>query len=151
MSAPSDALWDPGVLLAPLRAALDRVIPADEFPGAWAAGAGHYLLRQLAGDAASLVPVITAGLRALESEAEARHGTPFAALEVPQQDAVLADVEQGTVQTAWTVPPRAFFAALLSLANEGYYGDPGNGGNREMVSWRMIGYRPGPNPAREGV
>ena len=24
---------------------------------------------------------------------------------------------------------------------EGFYADPGNGGNRDAVSWKMIGYR----------
>jgi hypothetical protein len=149
LAAHGDTLWDPGEALATLRAAVDRLIPADEFPAAWAAGAGHYLLRQLAGDAAALVPVISTGLLALEAEAHARHGSPFATLDAAQQDAVLADVEGGTVQAAWPVPPQAFFAALLALTNEGYYGDPGNGGNREMVSWKMIGYRPGPAPKRQ--
>jgi hypothetical protein len=30
----------------------------------------------------------------------------------------------------------------VELAHEGYYADPGNGGNRDAVSWRMIGYDP---------
>ena len=32
------------------------------------------------------------------------------------------------------------FARLVELAHEGFYADPGNGGNRDAVSWRMIGY-----------
>ncbi len=31
---------------------------------------------------------------------------------------------------------------LVRLTAEGYYGDPGNGGNREAASWQMIGYDP---------
>ncbi|MCM0019663.1 MAG: GMC family oxidoreductase N-terminal domain-containing protein, partial [Tagaea sp.] len=44
----------------------------------------------------------------------------------------------------------AWFARLCDLAAEGFYADPGNGGNDGGVSWRMIGYEPrlpdGPAP-----
>ncbi|QHC65397.1 NAD(P)-binding protein [Rathayibacter sp. VKM Ac-2759] len=35
-------------------------------------------------------------------------------------------------------------AQLADLVIQGYYGDPGNGGNRDGASWSMIGYRPRP-------
>jgi choline dehydrogenase-like flavoprotein len=36
---------------------------------------------------------------------------------------------------------------LVFLAAEGYYSDPGNGGNRAGCAWEMVGFRPGPAPA----
>ena len=30
---------------------------------------------------------------------------------------------------------------LVNHAAEGYYADPGQGGNRNRVSWRMIGFQ----------
>ena len=40
-----------------LRAAVDRIIPADDYPSAWQAGVGDYLARQFEGD---LKPVLDA-------------------------------------------------------------------------------------------
>ena len=33
-----------------LRAAVDRIIPPDDYPGAWQSGVGDYLARQFEGD-----------------------------------------------------------------------------------------------------
>ena len=33
------------------------------------------------------------------------------------------------------------FPGLIIHAIEGYYSDPGNGGNHDSISWQMIGYR----------
>jgi gluconate 2-dehydrogenase gamma chain len=35
---------------------------------------------------------------------------------------------------------RAFFARLLTLTMEGFFGDPIYGGNRNKVSWKMLGF-----------
>ncbi|MET0429090.1 MAG: hypothetical protein ABW026_11410, partial [Microvirga sp.] len=40
---------------------------------------------------------------------------------------------QGVATTPW-------FKVLIELAAEGYYADPGNGGNSGARSWAMIGY-----------
>ena len=143
--------WDPGDARDTFRAALDRLIPADDFPGAWDAGAGDAVARALAGAASDRAPLIEAGLQALDAEALDRFGTSFPALDTAQQDAVLAAAETGTVRAARPVPAVAFFNALHTLTNEGYYGGPRDGNRDEMVSWRMIGYRPGPAATRGGV
>jgi hypothetical protein len=129
------------VRLSTLRAAMDRLIPADEFPGAWDAGCGDYLLAQLDGQLAHLLPVYRQGLDGLDGEARLCYGRRFANLPSDQQDALLAKVEIGQVAaTAWETPPAAFFAGLVNHTAEGYYADPAQGGNRERVSWRMVGF-----------
>jgi hypothetical protein len=115
-----------------LRALLDRLIPADDFAGAVAAGVDDYVLRMLAGDLAPRLPAVSAGLRDLDSAAAARHGREFAALSASEQDLLLQDMGSGS----------AFFNLMVTLAAEGYYADPGNGGNRDRVSWKMVGYDP---------
>lgn len=50
--------------------------------------------------------------------------------------AALVSSEDPTESTDWS-----WFAALVSA---GYYGDPGNGGNADAASWRMIGWSPEP-------
>lgn len=119
---------------------MNRIVPADDFPSAWEAGAGTYVSRQLAGDASAQIDNVAAGLDALEAEAQASHGLGFIALDGAQQDALLTRLERRQLDTIWSVDPADFFALLVTLTMEGFYADPGNGGNREAVSWRMIGF-----------
>lgn len=126
--------------IAILRAVVDVVIPPDDYPGGWEAGVGDYLLHQFAGDLKDLVAVYEHGLLAIEAEAQSRADQPFAALAPDAQEALLAKVEQGQVQTVWPTEPAAFFATLITHCAEGFYSDPGNGGNRDGIAWKMIGF-----------
>jgi hypothetical protein len=126
--------------LTTLRAALDRIIPPDDFPGAWEAGVGDYLLRQLAGDLAPLLETYRAGLDWLDYEALSVSGRPFADLAPASQDELLRRIEGGEAQAPWPIDAQQFFRTLCEHAAEGYYSDPGNGGNRDGVAWRMIGF-----------
>jgi hypothetical protein len=125
---------------ATLRALIDRLIPADDFPGGWDAGVGDYLERQFAGDLSDVLDLYRSGLDALEVEARATSGISFAALAPDVQDGLLRQVELGEVVTDWPIEAVAFFRAAAEHVAEGFYGDPGNGGNRDGVSWRMIGF-----------
>ncbi len=123
-----------------LQAAVNRVIPADEWPGGWEAGVGDYLMRQFGRDLKDAVDVYRRGLDGLEAEALANHGAGFAGLETAAQDVLLTAVEGGETQAAWSTDAAAFFTMLCHHCAEGYYSDPGNGGNRGGVSWKMIGF-----------
>jgi hypothetical protein len=126
--------------VATLRALIDRLIPPDDFPGGWQAGVGDYLAGQLVGDLQPLLGQYRAGLDALDAEAQAVAGMHFAALEAEAQDRLLGQVEAGAVVTPWPIDPAVFFRDAAAHAGEGYYGDPGNGGNRDAFAWRMIGF-----------
>jgi hypothetical protein len=123
-----------------LRAAVDRILPPDGDPGAWEVGAGVYLERQLAGDLRHLRDLVIGGLDALDAEAAARFGVGFVELGAEGQDELLRDVERGAVRTPWSVDPVPFFGLLVRTTAEGFYGDPGQGGNRDRVSWAMTGF-----------
>jgi hypothetical protein len=125
---------------ATLRALIDRLIPPDDFPGGWQAGVGAYLERQFAHDLQPWLEIYRAGLEALDGEALAVAGAPFAALDGEAQDALLQQVEGGVVATHWPIDPANFFRGAAAHAAEGFYGDPGNRGNRGEVAWRMIGF-----------
>lgn len=123
--------------LATLRAVLDRLIPADEFPGALAAGTEHYVVRQWAGGGSAEAADLVRGLIQLDATSSAQHaGAPFVALRLAHQDALLSTLDE-------TRDP--FFHRLVDLTHEGFYADPSNGGNRDAVSWRMLGYDPHPS------
>lgn len=123
-----------------LRALVDRLIPADDYPGGWDAGVGDYLDRQFAGDLERFVAMYRVGLDALEAEARAISDVGFAEMPATEQDDLLGRVERGETVSDWSVDPAEFFRTAAEHAAEGYYGDPGNGGNRDGVSWRMIGF-----------
>jgi hypothetical protein len=125
---------------ATLRAFVDRLIPADDYPGGWDAGVGDYLDRQFAGDLSHVLDTYRAGLDSLDTEARATAGIGFVELDPAAQDDLLGRVERGEVAADWSVDPAEFFCAAAEHAAEGYYGDPANGGNRDGVSWRMIGF-----------
>ncbi len=123
-----------------LRAAVARILPADDYPSGWEAGVGDYFAHFLTRESQFLIPT-QQGLTALDAEAQATEDHAFAALAPEVQDAVLTRIEAGEVRTVWPQPAPAFFRRLVSQAMEGFYADPGNGGNKDGVAWKMIGFR----------
>jgi gluconate 2-dehydrogenase gamma chain len=121
-----------------LEAALDRVIPGDDGPGASEAGAVHFViwfLTQPPFDDWSAS--IERGLRLLNTTAADRSGKGFVACSLAERDAVmraLMHVPQPGVQR--------FMRRLVSLAINGFLSDPKYGGNRDGSGWRYIGFVP---------
>jgi gluconate 2-dehydrogenase gamma chain len=132
-----------------LAAACDQIIPPDQDPGAAEAGAVTFIDRQLATRRKKDQPLWRAGLRGLDATARRRHGHSFAELPFDVRTAVLQDVEKGTIEAAdWSgVEAAAFFAVLRNHAMMSFYGDPRHGGNKDRVSWRMLGV---PDPPIRG-
>lgn len=123
-----------------LKATLNRLIPADDYPGAWDAGVGDYIEKQLAGELNHQLDRYKAGLDSIDREAMHRFGMKFSSLTADKQDELLKCLEAGKVETIWSVPPSGFFSMMVSHAAEGYYADPGQGGNQDEISWKMIGF-----------
>ncbi len=111
-----------------LQALVNCIIPADDYPNGWDAGVGEYLAHLLTQESQFLFPY-RAGLEAINAEAP-----PFCLLPVDKRNALLTRLE-GDPQRG------AFFRLLVSHVMEGFYADPGNGGNRDGVAWQMIGYK----------
>ena len=125
-----------------LRAMMNRIIPQDAFPNAWDAEVGNYLSRQFEGDLQHQVETYRLGLEALEAESQAHTGKSFTELEASTQDQLLSQIETGQVTLSWSVNPTEFFQMAIAHVIEGYYSDPGNGGNRDSIAWKMIGFEP---------
>ena len=123
-----------------LKAALDRLIPADDYPGAWEAGVGDYITRQLEGDSHHLLTSYRLGLDAMDAEAVTAYGQHFADLYTARQEALIANLERGVTGTLWITPAAAFVSTLIHHAAEGYYAEPAQGGNHGAKSWAMVGF-----------
>jgi gluconate 2-dehydrogenase gamma chain len=125
---------------ATMRAVVECMIPADEAPGGLMAGVDHYLIRLLQGDAAGLLPTYQLACDALQQEAEIRFNQSFADLDQAQATSVLQAVERNELQAVWRVDAPAWVAMCAEHCAEGFYADPRQGGNHNMVAWHMIGF-----------
>jgi len=124
-----------------LRAAVDRIIPADEYPAASENGAIEYICRLIESDTTgALLYLYETGLAGLDAEALATCGRPFHALGAKECDAVLSEVELGIVHTHWPLPTSEFFLSLVNHTTEGYYCSPDQGANVTGAAWRMVGF-----------
>jgi len=148
-----------------IQAAGARLIPSDDTgPGAIEAGVPEFIDRQMEGvfgHAAiwymqgPFVPssplfgyqgkmppreVYRAGIAATDAWCrQQKGGKRFAELDAATQDEVLKGLDGGTIQFA-EVGAKDFFTFLLQNTKEGYFSDPIHGGNKNAVSWKMIGF-----------
>ena len=125
---------------ATLRAVVDRMIPADDTPGGLDASVDQYLLRFLQHDGAGFAARYLAGLDALQHEAQLRYQTDFAALPAPDADTILHAVARNDTRATWLYDASATIDMMAEHSAEGFYADPRQGGNRNTVSWQMIGF-----------
>jgi gluconate 2-dehydrogenase gamma chain len=147
-----------------LAAAYDTFIPADalspsgtdcglvaymdrQLAGAWGGGARLYRSGPFVqgkpeqGYQLSLTPreFFAAGIKAANAWSRAANGKDFDRLSPSDRDAALKAMESGKAEFP-DFSARMFFDALYQSAMEGFFADPVYGGNRDKVSWRMVGY-----------
>ena len=148
-----------------LQAACARLIPNDENgPGAVELSVPEFIDREMDGPfghAASwymqgpfvsalpelgyqspLSPraVYRAGIAAVDAHCRKMFSNrSFSELHATEQDAVLTDLEKGALDFE-KVSGKSFFGFLLQNTKEGYLADPIHGGNKNMGSWKMIGF-----------
>jgi gluconate 2-dehydrogenase gamma chain len=146
-----------------VQAAVARLIPADEAgPGALEAGVPNYIDKQLGGAWGAgerlyrsgpwrqgeptqgyQLPFTPAELfrnacRALRDEA-GKGDLPFEKRDAAAQDAYLRGLQESK-RDLNGVPANVFFESLWGLTVEGFLSDPVYGGNKDMISWKMIGF-----------
>ena len=168
-AAPAAAQAEPLLFLnetehAFVVAAVDTIIPADELsPSGSACGCDTYIDRQLAsawgggakmyragpftkgkpeqGYQLPLTPAefFTAGIAAANAWSRKTYGRDFDRLDADKRIEALKAMEDGKAQFE-NFSSRAFFARVLTLTMEGFFGDPIYGGNRDKASWKMLGF-----------
>jgi gluconate 2-dehydrogenase gamma chain len=148
-----------------INAACARLIPTDEQgPGAVEVGVPQYIDRQMGtpwadgaiwymqgpffdaepefGYQSPLTPKqqYRLGIRAIDGLCQDRLKKPFAELTSTQQDDILRQIEKRSLISPEIQIQTFFSSFLLKNVIEGYFGDPMYGGNKDMASWKMIGY-----------
>ncbi|ARP88668.1 gluconate 2-dehydrogenase subunit 3 family protein [Bordetella genomosp. 9] len=147
-----------------IEAAVARLIPADDAgPGALEAGVPNYIDKQLDGAWGAGERLYRSGpwrqgeptqgyqlpftpaelfrtaMRALRDEGGKDGGTPFEKRDAAAQDAYLRELQESK-RDLNGVPSNVFFESLWAMTVEGFLSDPVYGGNKDMVSWKMIGF-----------
>ena len=150
-----------------MEALADRIIPPDpQTAGGKDAGCVVFIDRQLAGpyghreglyvsgpfqtgtqqqgpqSPQAPAQLYRTGLAALDRycrSARDSQGKGFAGQTATQQDAILGELENGSVHFDG-VDAQTFFEQLLKDVQQGFFADPLYGGNRDMCAWKMIGF-----------
>jgi gluconate 2-dehydrogenase gamma chain len=113
-----------------LTAICDQIIPADEFPSASQAGVLTYIDLQLMGPYRRHQKTYRDGLKQVNEWSRSRFGVDLARASAQQQFEIVSALEKDN---------KAFFDLVRAHTMQGYYGSPRHGGNRDAVSWRMLG------------
>jgi gluconate 2-dehydrogenase gamma chain len=140
------ARFQPAAALSPeerrlVEAVADQIIPPDDTPGGKEAGVAEYVDRQLCGPYQRFLADYRNGLEKIDRTSRRLHQQAFADLPFPRQTALLEAIEAGKVPDGIWKPNEAgqFFRLVSDHCLQGFYGSPRHGGNRDFVSWRMIG------------
>jgi len=123
-----------------VSAICERLIPADQDPGATEAGVVNFIDLQLMGPYKRFRANYRQGIKGVEQASLRKFGRGFTELSAESQDELLKELEQGVAGEAWKgLSSKDFFNLILSHTMQGFYGDPRHGGNRGRVSWKMLG------------
>jgi gluconate 2-dehydrogenase gamma chain len=124
-----------------VEAIAEQIIPADQDAGARDAHVINYIDRQLASVFQEHQETYRNGIAGVQQTSNIMFEGDFESLQWSQQTEVLKRLENGEAAgSIWeTVSPRSFFGLIRDHTMQGFYGSPRHGGNREFVSFRMIG------------
>jgi len=115
---------------ATLTAICDQIIPADDFPSASQAGVLNYIDKQITRHYRRHQRAYRKGLERADQMSQQLCGKILAAATPTEQLRVVTSLEKSH---------EPFFELVRSHTFEGYYGSPRHGGNRNAVSWHMLG------------
>jgi gluconate 2-dehydrogenase gamma chain len=126
-----------------LAAVQEHLFPAGpDVPGASDIGAIVYLHNSLENPAADAEDrqFIFNGVGWLNDLVREQDRQPFTALDEPQREAVLRDIERSRAGRNW-------LSLLLTYLLEALLADPVYGGNRDRIGWEWLEHQPGyPTP-----
>ncbi len=124
-----------------VNAICERIIPADENPGAAWAGVVEFIDRKLVGYHRRYQSLYRTGLQGVSESSLALFHREFVNLAAAQQDDLLRKLESNQAPGAvWTrISASGFFNRVVEHTLEGFYGGPRHGGNRDATSWHMLG------------
>lgn len=124
-----------------LDALVEQIIPTDDFPGGKWANVSNYIDKQLNSYYTKHQPAYREGLAALQKTVIQMKGKKFEQLPFADQTAILEKMESGDFSGDYWKDhsSRNFFDLIRQHSLQGFYGSPIHGGNREYISYKMLG------------
>ena len=135
-----------------MDAIVEQIIPSDEWPGAKDAKVTNYIDRQLSSRYKRFQEDYRNGLNFIKLSCEQLFNETFENIYWDKQTQFLKDMEAGSLselksdkvnsydKLIWIDGfERTFFNLLRDHTMQGFYGSPRHGGNKDYVSYRMIG------------
>ena len=113
-----------------LGAICDQIVPADDFPSATQAGVLDYIDKQLVRPYRRHQEAYRDGLQKSDASSRTRFGKGLTELAPAQQLEAVTQISSEQPE---------FFELVRTHTFQGYYGSPRHGGNRDAVSWKMLG------------
>lgn len=119
----------------------EQIIPSDEWPGGRDSGVTNYIDKQLVGPFTRFQEQYRKGIDALVTTCKSRFGKKFEELEWETQLKLLEEMEAGKmIETGWENGfDKEFFRMVRDHSMQAYYGSPIHGGNKNKMSYKMIG------------
>lgn len=124
-----------------LGAIAEQIIPTDDWPGGRDAGVVTFIDRQLAGPYQRFRQIYREGLAGITAICQKRSRKRFEELSWDEQTSFLKEMESGKLDEGpWNNGfGKRFFEMVRSHSLQGYYGSPRHGGNKNYISYKMIG------------
>jgi len=124
-----------------LIAICECIIPADDAPGATDAGVIYYIDKQIMGHFKKYQQIYREGIDALQKDCKINMGFNFESLTSDQQVKFLEMMEENNEKLKnWvSIRPATFFNMVINHTMQGFYGAPRHGGNKNYMSYRMLG------------
>ena len=121
-----------------LDAIAEQIIPTDDFPGGKWANVSNFIDKQLSSNYKKHQQTYHDGLLAFQKEVKVKK---FEEYSFTEQTAILEKMENGMFQGEYWKehPSGGFFQLLREHCLQGFYGSPNHGGNKEYISYHMLG------------
>lgn len=134
-------------------AIVEQIIPTDEWPGAKDAGCTNYIDKQLVGPLERHQEKYRKGLAAIKTSCQILYKKQFESISWDKQTEFLKRMESGKLAQLIkeeSTPSQdieiwedglevEFFRLIREHTMQGYYGSPRHGGNKNYVSYQMVG------------
>lgn len=130
---------------------IEQIIPADEWPGAKEAGVANFIDKQLVGPYTRFQRKYRDGLASVETTCQTLYHKQFEELAWNEQTRFLEKMESGKLadllkgdgqqgSNIWQDDlDKLFFNLICDHTMQGFYGSSRHGGNKDYVSYKMVG------------
>jgi gluconate 2-dehydrogenase gamma chain len=119
----------------------EQIIPSDEWPGGKNSGVTNFIDKQLVGAFKRYQVVYRKGLSAIQESCNTTYQKRFEELPREKQTIFLEKMESGLMkESVWAGGfDKEFFGLIRDHTMQSFYGSQIHGGNKNKMSYRMIG------------